>query len=145
MDPPARRSRAHAALRHRQNWVQLAKFCVVGAAGYLVNLVVYTIALHAGAHYLVAATISFLVAATNNYYWNRHWTFHDRHRHAGVQGLQFLVVSATALAANLLVLDLLVKLGLGEKPAQSIAIVVATPLNFLGNRLWSFRTLRRDR
>ena len=134
------RRRAHAALRHRQNWVQLAKFCVVGGIGYVVNLAVFTLLLHE-LHYLLAATCSFVVAATGNYFLNRHWTFHDRRGHVGVQGLQFLIVSAVALAANLLVLRLLHnQAGIGTKPAQAIAIIVATPLNFLGNRLWSFRT-----
>ena len=58
----SRRRRAHAALRHRGNWVQLAKFCVVGGIGYVVNLAVYTILIHQGLHYLLAATCSFLVA-----------------------------------------------------------------------------------
>src|SRR6476620_4006087 len=68
---PARRNRnrAHAALRTRHNWVQLGKFCAVGAVGYLVNLAVYASLLHAGVHYLLAATCSFLVAVTSNYIW----------------------------------------------------------------------------
>ena len=48
----------------------------VGASGYVVNLVVYTALLNgAGLHYAAAATCSFLVAVTNNYLWNRLWTF----------------------------------------------------------------------
>lgn len=138
---PARRSRAHAALRARSNWVQLAKFCVVGGIGYIVNLAVYTALLHAGLHYIVAAICSFVVAASGNYFLNRHWTFHDRRGHLGVQGLQFLLVSLASLGGNLLVLHVLVRLGLDQHKtvAQAIAIVVVTPLNFLGNRLWSFR------
>jgi putative flippase GtrA len=135
------RRRAHHALRSRANWVQLAKFCIVGAIGYVINLAVYSVLLY-WFHYLLAATCSFLVAATSNYFLNRRWTFHDRHRHVGVQGLQFLVVSAVALGANLLVLHVLINAGAGEKGAQALAIIVATPLNFLGNRLWSFRTVR---
>lgn len=135
------RRRAQAALRHRENWIQLAKFCVVGGVGYVVNLLVFSVLTHEKLHYLLAATCSFVVAATGNYVLNRHWTFRDRRGHAGIQGLQFLVVSAAALGANLLVLRLLhQEAGLGTKPAQAIAIVVATPLNFLGNRLWSFRS-----
>ena len=141
VEETARRSRAHAALRTRSNWVQLAKFCAVGGVGYVVNLAVYTALLHAGLHYIVAAICSFVVAATSNYFLNRHWTFHDRRGHVGVQGLQFLLVSAASLGANLLVLHVLVKVGLDDHKtiAQAIAIVVVTPLNFLGNRLWSFR------
>ena len=140
VEAPARRSRAYAALRHRGNWVQLAKFCVVGASGYVVNLVVYTLLLHEGLHYVLAAMCSFVVACTSNYILNRHWTFRDRRGNAGVQGLQFLIVSLASLGANLLVLRILISLGAGKLVGQAIAIIVVTPLNFLGNRLWSFRT-----
>jgi putative flippase GtrA len=133
------RSRAHTMLRTRRHWVQLGKFCVVGAIGYGINVAVYTVLLHEGLHYLLAATCSFAVAATSNYTWNRIWTFHDRRGHVGVQGMRFLVVSLAALGANLLVLHLLITFGTGKLVGQAIAIVVVTPLNFIGNKLWSFR------
>jgi putative flippase GtrA len=133
------RSRAHTLLRTRRHWVQLGKFCAVGAIGYGINVAVYTALLHAGLHYLLAATCSFVVAASSNYTWNRLWTFHDRRGHVGVQGLRFLIVSLAALGANLLVLHLLITFGAGKLVAQAIAIVAVTPLNFIGNKLWSFR------
>ena len=133
-------NRAVRALRRPANWVQLFKFGVVGTTGYVVNLTVYTSLLRgAGLHYLAAATCSFLVAASWNYWWNRHWTFREQRGHFAVQGMRFFAVSATVYFANLGVLWLLVHLGLGEVVAQACAIVVVTPLNFLGNKLWSFR------
>jgi putative flippase GtrA len=139
LDVPARRSRAHAALRHRGNWEQLAKFCVVGAVGYLINLAVYDALIHGGLHYLLAATCSFLVAVTSNYVWNRLWTFREHRAGVAAQGIRFFVVSLGSLGANLLVLHVLITLGAGKLVGQAIAIVVVTPLNFVGNRLWSFR------
>jgi dolichol-phosphate mannosyltransferase len=137
---PVARGRVDAALRKRANWAQLVKFCLVGATGYVVNLAVYTLLLNgAGLHYVTAAIGSFLVAVTNNYTWNRVWTFRHERGDVVLQGLRFLVVSALALGANLLVLHLLVRAGLGEVVAQAIAIVVVTPVNFVGNKLWSFR------
>jgi putative flippase GtrA len=133
-------ARTRGALGRRENWLQLVRFCLVGASGYLVNLAVYTLLLKgADAHYLVAATGSFLVAVTNNYTWNRLWTFRGQRGHVAYQGLRFLVVSTIALAANLLVLHLLVSYGeVGKVLAQAIAIVLVTPWNFVGNKLWSF-------
>ena len=134
------RSRAAVALRRGQNWIQLAKFCTVGASGYVVNLTVYTLLLRAaGFHYLAAAICSFLVAVTNNYTWNRLWTFRGQRGHVAYQGMRFLVVAIVALGANLICLRLLVALGLGKIVAQALAIILVTPLNFLGNKLWSFR------
>ena len=114
-------------------------FCAVGLSGFGVNLGVYALLVRgAGLHYLLAATLSFLVAVTSNYTWNRLWTFRHQRGHVGYQGLRFFVVSTFALGANLLVLYLLVELGVDKLPAQAAAIVLVTPLNFVGNKLWSF-------
>jgi dolichol-phosphate mannosyltransferase len=134
------RNRAGAALRHPGNWVQLAKFGIVGATGYVVNLAVYTALLRdADWHYAAAATASFLVAVTNNYLWNRLWTFRDQRGHVAFQGLRFLVVALVAYVANLGILSALIAFGTNKVTAQAVAIVLVTPLNFVGNKLWSFR------
>jgi putative flippase GtrA len=136
---PISRARVRAGLRKRKNWEQLVKFCVVGASGYVVNLTVYALLLEgAGLHYISAAVGSFVVAVTNNYIWNRMWTFREQRGGVAYQGMRFLVVSTAALLTNLAVLHLLVTVGLGELPAQAIAIVLVTPVNFVGNKLWSF-------
>ena len=130
---------ASVALRRPANWVQLAKFCTVGASGYVVNLAVYATLLALGVHYLLAAVCSFLVAVTNNYLWNRVWTFRHRRGHLVFQGFRFLVVSMVALGANLAFLSALVALGVPKLPAQALAIALVTPWNFVANKLWSFR------
>jgi dolichol-phosphate mannosyltransferase len=140
---PGLRARAAHALRQRHNWEQLAKFCLVGVSGYVVNLGVYTALLKgAGLHYAAAATGSFVVAVANNYLWNRLWTFRHRRGHFAHQGLRFFVVALIVYAGNLGILAGLVALGLGEIVSQAIAIVLVTPANFLGNKLWSFRRHR---
>ena len=133
-------ARTRGALGRRENWLQLVRFCLVGASGYVLNLAVYTLLLKvAGVHYLLAATGSFLVAVTSNYTWNRLWTFRGQRGHVAYQGLRFLVVSTIALAANLVILALLVDTAeVGKVLAQAIAIVLVTPWNFVGNKLWSF-------
>jgi len=132
-------SRTRRGVGRRHNWYQLVRFCIVGATGFVVNLAVYASLLHGlGFHYLLAATCSFLVAVTNNYTWNRLWTFRGQRGHVAYQGLRFLVVSTLALAANLVVLHALVRLGVDKVLAQAVAIVLVMPLNFVGNKLWSF-------
>ncbi len=131
-------NRAVKALRRPGNWIQLAKFGVVGATGYVINLGVYVLLLGIGAH--SAAAVSFVVAAANNYWWNRHWTFVDSKGHFAHQGARFFGVSFAAFWVNQLwLLVFLDWLGWGKVVSQAIAIVLVTPLNFLGNKLWSFR------
>jgi dolichol-phosphate mannosyltransferase len=131
-------SRTAAALRRRGNWIQLAKFGVVGVSGYIINLAVFAALLGWGAH--VAAAISFVVSAGSNYWWNRHWTFANQKSHVGVQGARFFIVSLLAFGVNQLWLVLFIDvLDWRKVLSQAIAIILVTPLNFLGNKLWSFR------
>lgn len=132
--------RVRAGLRKPHNWLQLIRFAAVGASGYVVNLATFTVLVHAfGLDYRLAATGAFLVAVTNNFWWNRRWTFQARAGHRGWQAARFLTVSLLAFGFNLLFLWLLVeRLGVPEVPAQAAAIVAATPLSFVGNKLWSF-------
>ena len=145
--PHAVHLRLRAGLRKPHNWLQLMKFCAVGASGYVVNLCVF--ALFVGpldAHHLVAATAAFAVAVMNNFWWNRHWTFRARGGRAGFQAARFFTVSVAAFIFAAAMLELLVSVvGVAELPAQAISIIAATPLNFIGNKMWSFRiALSRD-
>jgi putative flippase GtrA len=131
-------SRAVRALRAPHNWIQLFKFGIVGTSGYVINLAVYAALLGIGAH--KAAVVSFVVSAANNYWWNRHWTFAHQKGHFAYQGMAFFVVALVALGVNQLwLLVFLDWFGWGKIVSQAIAIVLVTPLNFLGNKLWSFR------
>ena len=134
----ASRGRWGLALRRPANWVQLAKFGAVGASGYVVNLAVYSTLVLVGVPYLLAAVCSFTVAVTNNYTWNRAWTFRNQRGHLFQQGFRFLLVSLVALGGNLLFLRILVALGLGKIGAQAVAIILVMPWNFVANKLWSF-------
>ena len=144
MAAPGPRVRTHTRVREgmgrRHNWVQLVKFCVVGGSGYVVNLAVFAMAVElAGLHHLIAATAAFAVAVTNNFWWNRHWTFAARDGHAGFQAARFFSVSVVAFLAGAVILELLVNVaGVPEIGAQAISIAAATPLNFVGNKMWSF-------
>ena len=138
--------RIHHGTRKQDNWLQLLRFGLVGGSGYVVNLTVF--ALLSGAldvHHIAAAVGAFCVAVVNNFWWNRHWTFGAREGHAGFQAARFFFVSVVAFFFALGVLELLVtQTHLPKLVAQAISIVVATPLNFVGNKMWSFsRTVRR--
>ncbi len=132
--------RLRAAARRPASWFQLLKFGVVGGSGYLINLAVFAVlAGGLGVHHLLAAIGAFCIALANNFLWNRHWTFEAGHGHPGFQAARFFAVSVAALLINLVVLELLVSsASMGDLPAQAIAVAVAMPFNFLGNKLWTF-------
>jgi putative flippase GtrA len=132
--------RVGSAAREPANWVQLLKFGLVGGSGYLINLGVFALLAETlGVHHLIAAVGAFCVAVTNNFLWNRYWTFGPGEGLARFQAVRFFVVSLASLGLNLALLELLVSSGsMGELRAQAIAVAVAMPFNFLGNKLWTF-------
>jgi dolichol-phosphate mannosyltransferase len=134
-------ARVRGAMRRPANWFELMRFATVGGSGYAINLATFTVLVHlANLNFRVAATLAFLLAVTNNFVLNRHWTFRVTEGRAHFQALRFFTISVIAFLFNLGVLEILVtSLGMPEVPAQALAIAAATPLSFLGNKLWTFR------
>ena len=129
-------------MRRPANWLQLVRFGLVGGVGFAVNLAVYTFCVHVlGLDYHVAAVAAWLVAVMNNFFFNRHWTFDAGDGRVHFQAMRFLVVSLVAFGVSLLLLTLFVEAaGIAKVPAQALAVATSMPLNFLGNKLWSFRS-----
>lgn len=128
-------------LRKPANWLQLVRFAIVGGTGFVLNLGVYALCVHAlSVPYQAAAVLAWLVAVLNNFVLNRHWTFDASAGQIHFQAIRFFVVSLLAFAFGLVLLTLLVEYGgVAKVPAQALAVAASMPLNFLGNKLWSFQ------
>jgi dolichol-phosphate mannosyltransferase len=138
--PLTLRVRVRHGVRRTHNWLQLVRFAAVGATGYVVNLVTFALCVHAiGIDYRISSVIAFVVSVINNFWFNRHWTFGARHEHPMFQAVRFFTVSLIAFGFTYLILITLVGAGMPKVVSQAIAIVAATPLSFLGQKLWSFR------
>jgi putative flippase GtrA len=143
VSPVATAKRIGRGTKNPDNWVMFVQFGVVGLIGYIVNLAVFA-ALTAllDLHHIPAAIAAFGVAVTNNFLWNRHWTFdHAKGQHAGFQAARFFTVSVLALGINLVALQVLIEvLEFPSLASQAIAVAFAMPFNFVGNKLWTFAT-----
>ena len=94
-DATAVELRPHVRLLHGMrrpaNWLQLVRFGLVGGVGFIVNLAVYALFVHAvGVDYRAASVAAWLVAVLNNFVLNRHWTFDARDGRAHFQAMRFL-------------------------------------------------------
>lgn len=123
---------------------QFVKFGIVGASGFLVNLIAFTLLQrvvpnHTGAiQYDAIYSISFLLGGVSNYFLNRIWTFRST-RHAAREGAQFLSVSVLALIVGLVVSALVEPyLGRGHR-SWFIANVAGIFVNFFVNKYWTFK------
>ncbi len=100
---------------------------------------------------IVFNTISFSVAVTNSYFWNKYWTFEERGRGTTAQFFEFLVVSIAALIINDTVLYLLVRYvkittvdpRVVINGAKLVATLASMTWNFLGYRFVVFKEKSR--
>jgi putative flippase GtrA len=141
MSPVATAKRIGRGTKKPENWLQLVQFGIVGAIGYFVNLAVFGFCTGVfDVHHIPAAITAFGVAVTNNFLWNRHWTFdHAKDGHAGFQAARFFTVSVLALGINLIALQVLIEVvEFPELASQAVAVAFAMPFNFIGNKLWTF-------
>lgn len=138
---PKLHARVKDGVLRPHNWFQLIRFAAVGATGYAVNLAVFALCLHViGIDYRFSAVIAWIVSVLNNFWLNRHWTFRVKQARAVRQAVRFFAVSLLVFGFSYLVLIGLVEvLGVTKVLAQAIAVAAGTPLNFVGQKLWSFK------
>ena len=133
-------SRVRRATRASANWLQLARYAVVGVVGYVVSIAVFAVLVHVvHTDPVVAATAAFGCALATNFVCNRYWTFRAHTGHAGHQATRFAVVNVAAFLFSLVVLRLLIDAGMPPVAAEAIAVLTAAPPNYIAHRLWSFR------
>lgn len=133
-------------LSSRRGVRQFVKFGIVGASGFLVNLVIFTLLQrvvpdHAGGvQYTAIYSAAFLSGGVSNYFLNRIWTFRSN-GHAGKEGVQFMAVSVLALLVGLAVSAAVAPyFGHGHK-TWFIATCAGIVVNFFLNKYWTFRTV----
>lgn len=133
--------RVRIGISSGENWLQLIRFGVVGASGYVVNLVAFALCVHLlKIDYKLASPIAYLAGTINNFVWNRHWTFDKKEAHPAQQAWRFFVVSLVSFGVNYgILVGLVHSTGMAKLLAQAIANICGTPVNFLGQKLWSFR------
>jgi len=139
---------------HSTQFRELVRFCLVGASGVIVNMLILGMALLEGAPLLLAAVLAFMGAATSNYLLNRTWTFRSREglsvgelesytgrsQSLSAQWAKFLAASLAGLAVNLVILSILTDmLHVWYVLGQLTGICAGTLLNFTISRSWVFK------
>lgn len=130
--------------RKHQSVRQFYKFAVVGVANTAIDFLIYLaltrIFSFFADNFVLANIISFSVAVSNSFYWNRKWTFRSVDERHVRQYMKFFIVNVAGLGINTAVLYLLVTYaGFYDVLAKVIAIGVALFWNFFVNRMWVFR------
>jgi putative flippase GtrA len=120
--------------------VQLVRYGIVVGFGYLFAIALYSGELAIGIAPYLALGIAFVLNGLFNFAFIRLWAFPPSGRRVHADLARFWIVAAASAVVNYASFALLYSaIGLGAETSQRLAILIAAPVTFLANRLWSFR------
>lgn len=126
---------------------QFGKFAAIGFTNFAVdagvlNLLMYLTGITGGAGFTVWKSISFVVAVTHSYLWNKLWTFQSRQT-AGKEFIKFMTVMIASWLINVGVASLvLFIMGPSVAHANIAAVIgsaVALIFSFIGFKVVVFK------
>lgn len=120
--------------------MRFIRFGIVGCSGMLVDFgVTWLCKEKLRWNKYLSNSLGFVLAATNNYVWNRLWTFESESEAVVREYLSFVVIATIGLALNNLIVYLLhERLHLHFYLSKLIAIGCVTLWNFSMNYVFTF-------
>ena len=119
---------------------QPAKFLIVGAGGYVVNLAVFALLETTRPSYFFNSIVSYLVANALMYLGNRYFTFRLGNDGFWSAYLRYMIVGAVVAGLNAVILAALVEgTGIDPRIGVAISLLIVTPVAFVLFKRWTFR------
>ena len=119
---------------------QPVKFLLVGAGGYLVNLLVFAGLYAIGIQYVTASVLAYLASNALMYLGNRYFTFRLGHEGFWSAYLRYMLVGVLVVGLNAGLLAALVEgTAIDPRFGQAISLLLITPVAFVLFKRWTFR------
>lgn len=122
--------------------IQIARFIIAGGSTASLDFILYWFIVQViGWHYILAVTISFVVASTVNYYLSIIWVFFNgKFKSLMSEYLVFLFFTALGLILNYLILYVGIELlNMNNLYARIGSIVIVTLFNFVTKKFIVFK------
>lgn len=128
---------------HSESFIQLIKYILIGILGLVVDFGIYIILTHFAVNVEIANIISSTCGIINNFFWNSYTNFkvHDRMLLRYIS--YFLVGQITTVFTTVSLFIFVTKLGLPHFLVKVVATFVAVLIQFVINKLVTFRKSRR--
>jgi dolichyl-phosphate beta-glucosyltransferase len=126
---------------HIKNFWPFIKYCIVGTTGTAIDLIaLYIFVEYFSIPIIPAAALSFLLAVTNNFIFNKIWTFKNHSKNYRKLYIKFLLVSTVGLALTVSFMHLFANIfGIWYIFAKILTSLIVLTWNFLGNKFWTFK------
>lgn len=136
-----------------ENWQalvkQFIKFGLVGVSNTVVSMVVYYIVLFINPDlYLFGSILGTIVSIANAFYWNDKFVFtgnaNDWRSKLKRLGKTYVSYGGTSILSNVLLWIEVTFFGVSRAIAPVVNLIVTIPLNFVINKLWTFRSTSKE-
>lgn len=116
---------------------QIMKFVLIGGTAFLIDFSIYCLLTEwLSIHYLIAATISFIISLIFNYFYSIYWVFEVGKKQTAKELTLFIILSVIGLGINQIMLYLLVEwMMIHHILAKIIATFVVMVYNFITRKL----------
>ncbi len=119
---------------------QLVRYGLVVLAGYALAIAIYAGELAIGVPPYLGLGIAFVLNGLFNFTLIRAWAFPPSGRSLRSDLARFCAVAAASFVVNYASFAVLYSaIGIDAANSQRLAIVIAAPVTFFANRMWSFR------
>lgn len=120
---------------------QFIKFGLVGLSNTAISLVIYYVFIYINKDlYLIGNTVGFVVSVLNAYYWNNKYVFEKSQKgHFKPLLKTFMAYGMTFVLSTIMLFVMVRFIGISEKIAPLINLIVTIPLNFLLNKFWALK------
>ena len=134
--------------RIRDNMLQFLKFGLVGLGNTAISYLVYLALVYVGVYYIAASVASFAVGVLNSFFWNHKYVFKDETGERSVTRSLIKTYVAYAftglIVQNVLLYVYVEALKMSEYAALFFVLPITVPLNYILNKLWAFKTVKRN-
>ena len=125
---------------------EAVKYTLISFIGGALNLaILYSLTEFFGIYYIISAVIGFIVGGTHNFTLNKVWTFKEKLKDKYFKEYcYFFSVSIFSYALSILILYLLTEFaGIFYIFSQAIALITGGSLNFVINKIYTFRARKK--
>ena len=114
-------------------------FALVGVSNTVINFIVYTILVYFSMPYLIANVIGYGVGMINSFLLNKYFVFQKKEGDSSVF-IKFVFVNLITVTVHSILLYVLVSIfGWHKIYSQAFVTIITLVLNYLGNKLWTFK------
>ena len=119
------------------------KFAIVGFGNLFISLVTYYLLVFFSINYQIANIVGFITGSLNGYIWNRVWVFKNSKKNLSSIVKFYLSYLSTWLLSAILLYIWIEVFNISDKIAPIINVVITTPINYLLNKYWVFKKIKK--